>query len=55
MPDCCTPGSPRYENVFDQRFAHEVATRYRRRGLTPHERAIVEHLASVGIAGRSVG
>lgn len=53
MPDCC-PGSPRYEGVFDDRFAHDIAERYRRRGLTAPEHRIVDHLAGIGLADRSV-
>ncbi|WP_448004583.1 SAM-dependent methyltransferase [Agromyces bauzanensis] len=54
MPDCCNPGSARYEGVFDDRFAHDVAKRYRRRGLTAPERRIVEHLVALGLADRTV-
>lgn len=54
MPDCCNPGSARYEGVFDDRFAHDVAKRYRRRGLSAPERSIVEHLAALGLSDRTV-
>ena len=54
MPDCCGPGSARYEDVFDGDFAHEVAGRYRRRGLTAPERRIVEHLAAQDLSDRTV-
>ncbi|WP_448809980.1 methyltransferase domain-containing protein [Agromyces bauzanensis] len=54
MPDCCNTGSTRYEDVFDDRFAHDVAKRYRRRGLTAPERRIVDHLAALGLADRTV-
>ena len=54
MPDCCGPGSARYEDVFDGDFAHDVAERYRRRGLTAPERRIVEHLAAQDLSDRTV-
>lgn len=54
MPDCCNPGATRYEKVFDDRFAHDVAKRYRRRGLTGPERRIVDYLAALGLADRTV-
>lgn len=54
MPDCCGQGSARYEDVFDGDFAHDVAERYRRRGLTAPERRIVEHLAAQDLSDRTV-
>lgn len=54
MPDCCSPGSARYENVFDARFAHGMAQRYRRHGLTNVEHPIVDRLASMGLEDRTV-
>ncbi|MFE5671565.1 SAM-dependent methyltransferase [Agromyces sp. NPDC056523] len=54
MPDCCNPGSARYEDVFDARFARDLARRYRRRGATRFERRMVEHLASLGVDDRTV-
>lgn len=54
MPDCCSAGSSRYEDVFDDRFAHDVARRYRRRGLTAAERSIVDYVAGLGLTGRTV-
>ncbi|MBM7504734.1 methyltransferase domain-containing protein [Agromyces aurantiacus] len=40
--------------MFDDGFARRLAARYRRRGLTPPERSIVEHLAALGLPGRAV-
>jgi len=54
MSDCCTPGSARYERVFDERFAHDRAQRYRRHGLTSIEHPIVDRLASMGLVDRTV-
>ena len=55
MDECCGAAAPNgYEAVFDARFAGKVARRYRRAGLTPTERLLVEFLASAGIEGASV-
>ena len=55
MDECCGAAGPNgYEAVFDARFAGKVARRYRRAGLTPTERLLVEFLASAGIEGASV-
>jgi magnesium-protoporphyrin O-methyltransferase len=54
MPDCCGPGSARYEEVFDRRFADALARRYRRHGLSAVERRIVDRLAATGITGATV-
>ena len=54
MPECCGAGSSRYEDVFDGDFANEVASRYRRRGLTALERRIVSRLAAQGLTECSV-
>lgn len=54
MSECCGPGAARYEDMFDDRFAHSVARRYRRRGLSTVERDIVDHLAASGLPGRTV-
>ena len=54
MPDCCSPGSARYEDVFDGDFANEVARRYRLRGPTAPERRIVDHLAAQGLSDCTV-
>ncbi|WP_430646520.1 SAM-dependent methyltransferase [Agromyces sp. GXS1127] len=54
MDDCCGRGQARYDDVFDDRFAADLARRYRRRGLTRPERRIAERLESDGVAGRSV-
>ncbi|MDQ0896018.1 class I SAM-dependent methyltransferase [Agromyces ramosus] len=55
MASCCGPDDPdRYDEVFDEEFARSVARRYRRNGLTPVERRIVDYVTSTGIAGASV-
>jgi len=55
MDECCGAQSPDgYEEVFDVRFAGKTARRYRRKGLTPTERRLVEFLSSTGIEGASV-
>jgi magnesium-protoporphyrin O-methyltransferase len=42
MPDCCDPD---YGSVFSDRFARQRSRRYRRRGLTPAARRLVEYAA----------
>jgi magnesium-protoporphyrin O-methyltransferase len=52
MGDCCDRED--YDNTFGERFARKMARRYRRRGLTRSERAIVRFLDDRGIEGASV-
>lgn len=52
MADCCGPEG--YAETFNNRFARRVARRYRRRGLTRSERAIVSFLTDRGIEGASI-
>jgi magnesium-protoporphyrin O-methyltransferase len=55
MSGCCGPEQDgRYSEIFDERFASGVARRYRRRGLTPPQRRIVDALSRLGLRGRSV-
>ncbi len=55
MDECCGAAGPNgYEAVFDSRYAGKAARRYRRTGLTPTERLLVEFLTSAGIEGASV-
>ncbi|WP_159604375.1 methyltransferase domain-containing protein [Agromyces humi] len=57
MDECCGPTDPsRYDAVFDARFAAKRARQYRRKGLTPTERQLVEFLVSTGtgLSGRTV-
>ena len=57
MDECCGPTDPSgYDAVFDARFAEKRARQYRRKGLTPTERQLVEFLASTGtgLSGRTV-
>lgn len=54
MDDCCGRGQARYDEVFDDRFAGDLARRYRRHGLTRPERRIAERVESAGIGGTSV-
>lgn len=55
MASCCGPDDPdRYDDVFDEEFARSVARRYRRKGLTPVERRIVDYVAAAGISEASV-
>lgn len=51
---CCGRGQARYDEVFDDRFAGDLARRYRRRGLTRPERRVAERIESAGIAGSTV-
>lgn len=52
MTGCCDPED--YQSVFSGRFARRQSRRYRRRGLTPAARQIVEFASSRGIAGATV-
>jgi len=52
MSGCCDPDD--YQSVFSDRFARRQSRRYRRRGLSPAARGIVDFATSRGIAGASV-
>jgi 2-polyprenyl-3-methyl-5-hydroxy-6-metoxy-1,4-benzoquinol methylase len=52
VSDCCGPEG--YDEQFSERYARKLARRYRRRGLTPAARAIVEFLTDRGIEGASI-
>ena len=52
MDDCCGPD--RYDAMFNDKFAKRMAKKYRRRGLSKAERAIVEFLSDRGLAGVTV-
>jgi magnesium-protoporphyrin O-methyltransferase len=50
--ECCDPAD--YQSVFSGRFARRQSRRYRRHGLTPAARGIVEFATAQGIAGATV-
>ncbi|MGH8962815.1 MAG: class I SAM-dependent methyltransferase [Jatrophihabitantaceae bacterium] len=52
MSRCCDAED--YQSVFSGRFARRQSKRYRRRGLTPAARGIVDFATSRGIAGATV-
>jgi magnesium-protoporphyrin O-methyltransferase len=52
MPECCNNDD--YQSVFSGRFARRQSRRYRRRGLTPAARGIVDFATSQGITGATV-
>ncbi len=52
MSDCCSPRGYRW--IFSERNARAEAKRYRRRGLDPTSRRIVEFLKRQGVEGRTV-
>jgi len=52
MAGCCDPRG--CERMFGARFARHVAKRYRRRGLDPAARRMVDFLAGDGVRGASV-
>jgi magnesium-protoporphyrin O-methyltransferase len=52
MAGCCDHDD--YQSVFSGRFARRQSRRYRRRGLPPAARDIVEFATSQGIAGATV-
>lgn len=49
MSDCCTPKG--YQRIFSQKSALREAKRYRRQGLDPVSRSIVEFLKKQGVEG----
>jgi hypothetical protein len=52
MSDCCTPRG--YRLLFSERSARAQATRYRRRGLDPTSRRLVELLKRRSLQGRTL-
>src|SRR5215212_3453781 len=52
MADCCNHED--YDDTFGDRFARKMARRYRRRGLSRSERAIVSFRDVRGIEGATV-
>lgn len=52
MAGCCDHDD--YQSVFSGRFARRQSKRFRRRGLTPAARNIVDFATSQGIAGATV-
>ncbi|WP_194411192.1 SAM-dependent methyltransferase [Microbacterium cremeum] len=55
MDDCCAPqGADGYEREFDARFARRLARDYRRTGLTPSARLVLDIAASVGLDDASL-
>ena len=55
MDECCSPRtSDMYEQEFDTRFARKLAREYRRHGLTPTARRMVDFASSNDIEGATV-
>lgn len=55
MDDCCAPQTPDgYDREFNARFAQRLARRYRREGLTPSARLVLEFAGSVGLRDSSL-
>jgi hypothetical protein len=52
MASCCP--SRDYHRFFNRRFARRLANRYRKRGLDPTARAMVEFLQGLGVEGATV-
>jgi hypothetical protein len=52
VSDCCSPRGYRW--IFSERNARAEARRYRRKGLDPTSRKIVEFLKQQGVGGRTV-
>jgi hypothetical protein len=52
LSDCCSPRGYRW--IFSERNARAEAKRYRRKGLDPTSRRIVEFLKRQGVEGRTV-
>lgn len=55
VDECCAPHAPDgFDREFDARFARRLARRYRRAGLTPSARTVLDFASSVGLRGASV-
>jgi magnesium-protoporphyrin O-methyltransferase len=55
VDDCCAPRVPDgYDREFNARFARRLAKQYRRDGLTPSARLILDIAGSVGLDGASL-
>ena len=55
MDECCSAPTPDgYEQEFDARFARKLAREYRRHGLTPTARRIVDFAGSNDLHGATV-
>jgi len=52
VSDCCSPKGYRW--IFSERNARADAQRYRRKGLDPTSRRIVEYLKQRGVEGRTL-
>jgi hypothetical protein len=52
MASCCDPLE--YDRAFNAAFAHRLAKRYRRKGLDPTARRIVDALTDRGVDGATV-
>jgi predicted RNA methylase len=52
VSDCCSPQGYRW--IFSERNARADAKRYRRRGLDPTSRRIVDYLKQRGVEGRTL-
>jgi 2-polyprenyl-3-methyl-5-hydroxy-6-metoxy-1,4-benzoquinol methylase len=52
MAGCCPSGD--YHRFFNQRFAHRLANRYRKRGLDKTARTMVQFLQALGLEGATV-
>jgi 2-polyprenyl-3-methyl-5-hydroxy-6-metoxy-1,4-benzoquinol methylase len=52
VSDCCSPKGYRW--IFSERNARSDAKRFRRRGLDPTSRRIVDYLKERGVEGRSL-
>ena len=55
MAACCAGPTPEgYDDVFNNRYASQLARQYRRRGLTAPAQSIVDYAVSKGIEGATV-
>jgi hypothetical protein len=53
MAGCCP--SRDYRRLFNQRFADQLASRYRKRGLDQTTQKMIEFLGQLGIQGQRPG
>jgi hypothetical protein len=55
VDECCTPRTPDgYDREFGDRFARRLARDYRRDGLTPSARLVLDFARTTGLEGASV-
>ncbi|MDQ4215858.1 SAM-dependent methyltransferase [Microbacterium capsulatum] len=55
MDECCVPRVPNgYDREFNARFARRLVKNYRRNGLTPSAKLVLEVASSIGLDGATI-